>query len=143
MIRRAGGDNSANGASWERMLRARPVHNAAAKADRRGDEEVRITVPRRRPGYVTALSWLVRPKPNRTVVLDRLGTQIWEQCDGQHSVEDVVDAFAEAHRLTFHEARTAVTGYLKHLIERGAVAIVMPRDGDTAADATAERAERP
>ena len=127
MSRHGPGANGEGDASWERMLRATPVHNAAATADRRSGGELCLTVPRRRPGYLVALSWLIRPQPTRTVVLDRLGAQIWQNCNGQRTVEQVVDAFATEHRLSFHEARAAVTGYLKDLIERGAVAIVMPR----------------
>ena len=125
-------DQSADcGTSWERMLRATPVRNAAASVQRRSDDEVRISIPRRRPRYLAApLTWIVRPKPTRTVILDRLGTQIWEGCDGKRSVEDVVDSFAQTHRLSFHESRVAVAGYIKTLIERGALAIVMPPRDD-------------
>ena len=143
MSRQATADGADSGGNWVRMLRARPVPNAAATVAREDNQQVRLTVPRRRPGYLAALRWLVRPKPNRTVILDRLGGQIWRSCDGQRTVEEVVDVFAAAQRLSFHEARAAVTGYLKDLIERGAVAIVMPGEGDSGPGAAAETAVGP
>lgn len=112
--------------SWEAMLQARPVANAAAQIERADADEVKITVKKQRPWFLKPpLSWVVRAKSHRTVTLDRLGTQVWQLCDGQRTVEEVVDTFASAHRLSFHEARIAVTGYLKGLVQRGALAMVM------------------
>ena len=128
MSRRANGQVADIGQSWKRMLRAKPVRNAAATGQRRSDDEVWVVVPRQKPRYLKPVSWLVRSKPTRTVVLDRLGLQIWERCDGQRTVEDIIDEFARMHRLSFHEARVAVTGYVKSLVERGAAAIVMPKE---------------
>ena len=56
--------------------------------------------------------------------LDRLGSQVWQLCDGVRTVEDVVDEFARLHRLTFHEARASVTAYLKMLVQRGVLAML-------------------
>lgn len=128
MSRRANGQEADVGKSWKRMLRATPVRNSAATEQRRSDDEAKVVVPRQKPSFLKPVSWLVRPKPTRTVVLDRLGLQIWERCDGRRTVEEIVDEFADTHRLTFHEARAAVTGYVKSLVERGAAAIVMPKD---------------
>jgi len=64
----------------------------------------------------------------RTLRLDRLGSEVWDLCDGQRTGEGVVDDFAQRHRLTFHEARAAVTVYLKTLVQRGALALEMPEE---------------
>jgi len=115
-----------NDSSWRRMLDARPVRNVTAQAAGSPNGEVSIAVATRRPRWlVPPLSWLVPLKPFRTVHLDRLGAQVWELCDGQRTVEAIVNAFAERHRLTFHEARVAVTGYLSQLVRRGVLAVAM------------------
>jgi hypothetical protein len=44
-------------------------------------------------------------------------------CDGEHTVEQIVESFRTKYGLTFHESRAAVMGYLKLLTERGVVAI--------------------
>jgi len=49
-------------------------------------------------------------------------------CDGERTVEAIIDAFAAEHRLTFHEARVAVGGYLRSLMARGALAMVMAQE---------------
>jgi len=108
------------------MLEARPVRNAAAETVREASGELAIAVKRKRPRWhVPPLSWVVALKPTRTVRLDPLGAQVWELCDGERNVEAIVDAFALEHRLSFHEARVAVTGYLSQLVQRGALAVAM------------------
>jgi hypothetical protein len=67
-------------------------------------------------------------RAERHVTLDELGAAIWRGCDGVRRVEDLVDAFAAEHRLTFHEARVAVTNYLSQLIRRGVLVIALPED---------------
>ncbi len=112
--------------SWEAMLRVRPVPNSAARIERTDSKQVKITVKKQRPWFlVPPLSWVIRPRLYRSAVLDRLGTEVWQLCNGQCTVEDVIDTFASAHGLTFHEARVSVTGYLKELVQRGALAMVV------------------
>lgn len=118
-------DKNAAG-DWSAMLRARMIHNAAAQvtAGARGGE-LSMAVPTRRPGWlVPPISWVVRPPSSRTLVLDTLGVGVWTLCDGEHTVESVIEAFAAANGLTFHEARVSVTAYLKSLLRQGALAMV-------------------
>jgi hypothetical protein len=49
-------------------------------------------------------------------------------CDGKATVESIIDEFAARHRLSFHESRVAVTGYLKTLIRRGVLAIELSEE---------------
>ena len=113
------------GGSWERMLRARAVQNTAAEVQPVSEKELKIIVKRAKPAFlVPPLSWMIHPRLQRTIVLDQLGIEVWDLCDGRRSVETVVDEFARRHRLTFHEARVAVTEGMKLLVQRGALAIV-------------------
>ncbi|MHC5055666.1 MAG: PqqD family protein [Planctomycetota bacterium] len=116
--------------SWKRMLEARPVRNVAADVKPEGQQGVRITVKKRKPFFlIQPLSWIIRPRLTGTVLLDRLGSQVWDLCADDRTVEQIVDEFARRHRLTFHESRVAVTNYMKLLVERGALAMVQRRTG--------------
>ena len=118
--------DGARPASWRPLLRARLSHNLAARVEESGDKDVRVYVRCKRPSFlVPPLSWIVPYREERRLTLDRLGAQVWRLCDVQRSVEEVIDRFAELHRLTFHEARVAVTGYIKMLIEQGVLAVVL------------------
>ena len=110
--------------TWRRMLEARPVRNGAARAAEEA-AGLRITVPRRRPGWLAPpLSWIVAVSPTRTLLLDRLARRVWDGCDGKRSVEEIVEDFAREHRLSFHEARVSVTALLKMMLQRGALAML-------------------
>jgi len=112
--------------NWTAMLRARPTRNTAARAVEKDSTGVTVYVQRRRPRWlVPPLSWIVPYAPERETTLDALGQRLWQCCDGRATVEEIVDRFAAEHGLTFHEARAAVTAYLRQLIQRGVLAIVM------------------
>jgi hypothetical protein len=113
-------------AEWSAMLGARPTRNTAARAVENGSTGVTLWVKRRRPAWmVPPVSWVVPYAAEREIVLDALGRQVWQWCDGSLTVEEIADRFKDEHRLTFHEARAAVTGYLQKLIQRGVLAIVI------------------
>jgi hypothetical protein len=114
---------------WMALLQSRPVRNVAARVEEHTDGRVVIYVRQKKPGFlVPPLSWIVPYKRERSAYLDRVGTRLWRMCDGEHTVEEIVDAFRGQYRLTFHESRAAVMGYLKLLTERGVVAIVTQED---------------
>ena len=113
------------------MLEARPVRNAAACVTDTSEEAITIRVKRASPWYMAPpVSWIVPMRSERELVLDRMGTRIWRLCDGERTVETIVERFAEQHGLSFHEARVAVTNYLKLLVQRGALAIAVRDEED-------------
>lgn len=109
------------------MLRARMMPNVAARVEAGpANGELRMAIPTQQPTWlVPPISWIVRPPPFRTVILDPLGAEVWRLCDGTRTVESVIEAFATANGLTFHEARVAVTAYLKQLLQKGALAVAV------------------
>lgn len=120
-----GGGKNAQG-SLRTMLAAKPLHNVAAAVERDGTEGLRITVALEKRPYAPPLSWIVPARKSRSVVLEKLGAQIWALCDGEHTVENIVEEFAKLHRLTFHESRVAVAEHLRRLLQHGALAVAMP-----------------
>ena len=112
--------------TWRLMLAGVPVANQAAKVTY-VDSCARILVKRHKPHFLIApLSWVIRPRLERTVELEALGTYVYELCDGKRDVERIVDRFCARYSLTFHEARVLVTSFLRGLVERGVVVIVSP-----------------
>jgi hypothetical protein len=108
------------------MLRARPLKNQAARIESETRDAVSIVVKQERPAFIRPpLSWIVPHRPERTAQLDTLGTEVWRLCDGKRDVEAIIDRFAEAHALSFHESRIAVTEYIGSLVKRGVLAIEM------------------
>ena len=112
--------------SWRAMLEARPLPNVAARVEPGEDGALTVHVPRAPSRLRRApFSWFIQPRSERAIVLDPLGTRVYKLCDGQRTVEAIVDVFAREHRLTFHESRAAVTGYLKLLLQKGVIAMAL------------------
>ncbi len=116
--------------SWRRSLLGVPVRNEAAGVVNEGDE-VRVKVALKRPWWLLPpISWAVKPRSEKDMRLDALGAEVWRLCDGERTVEQVIDKFAASHRLTFHESRAAVTTYVRRLVERGVLVIVEEGEGE-------------
>ncbi len=110
--------------SWRGMLMGVPHRNAAATIQTGADGTVTVTVRLHRPRWLRPpLSWILKPAGHKTVALDPIGTNVWTWCDGRRTVEQVTDEFARRYGFTFHEARVAVTGFLRTLVQRGVLAM--------------------
>jgi hypothetical protein len=51
--------------------------------------------------------------------LDVLGTSVWDMVDGSRSVRQIIQIFAETHRLENREAEVSVTRFIRELGQRG------------------------
>jgi hypothetical protein len=113
--------------SWHDMLATILYRNLKVTAEW-SDQHTHLTlkVPTKRPGYlIPPISWVVRPPAYKSLVLDPVAADLWEWCDGEKNVEQVIELFARKHNLTFHESRVSVTTYLKQLIKRGVWAVAI------------------
>ncbi|MDA0321413.1 MAG: PqqD family protein [Verrucomicrobia bacterium] len=119
---------------WVAMLAARPRRNEAARVEANENGSVVLSVKRTsRKNLRWPLSWIVPVRAEGRTALDGIGRLIWELCDGARTIEEIIDAFAARHDLTFHESRVSVTDYVKELIRRGILAIeVSPIESECA-----------
>jgi hypothetical protein len=107
------------------ILGATPVRNQAVHAQAKGADELLLFVPLRDRWYMKApFRWILPLSKERVVNLDRLGTQVWQWCDGQTTVEQIVDRFATTHRMGFHESRLAVSQFLRDLMGRDLIVVI-------------------
>lgn len=128
-MKRAESTGLGGGGDWRAMLAAHPVRNTAAAVREKGENTVTVVVKTRKPNYIIPpISWFVPYRPEREITLDAIGSRLWRWCDGQRTVEDVIDLFKDAYDLSFHEARAAVVDYLRQLIQRGILAVMMAPD---------------
>jgi hypothetical protein len=57
--------------------------------------------------------------------LDYFGSEIYDACNGQIDVQTVIKKFAAAHNLSWAEAEIAVTKFLRTLMSRGLIVMLM------------------
>jgi len=110
------------------FLTAVPHQNTAMKAEPAPDGVI-LSVPVRRPGWlIPPISWVLPWKGRRKIQLDAAGTETLGLVDGKRTVEDIIERFAQNHKLTFRESQMAVTQFLRQLVQRG-VLVVVGRSG--------------
>ena len=125
------------------QLGSKPVANEAVRSEQGEDGRVRVTVPLKHRGWSSALSHILPLSAERNVELDVLGTQTLSQCDGEHTVEDLIDWFEQRWQLSFFEARGLILHFLEQLMKRGLIAVIAPPDSETNSTGTVTPVERP
>jgi hypothetical protein len=69
-------------------------------------------------------SLLVDVKSNTTLPLDAVAAAVWERCDGEHPLAQIVDEIAA--ELPLHEPQRAVEEALEDLADAGMLSGVVP-----------------
>lgn len=90
---------------------------------------VLIKVPRRKDRLGNLTAKIFRLPEFRNLELDEIGSDVWELCDGKHSVEDLTGVLVKKYRLNRRQAETSVTAYLKMLAERRLIALKTGQSG--------------
>lgn len=112
------------------LLDTVPVANEAVRRVNR-DRGMLLWVPIQKRWWMgPPLGWVLPFRPEKGIALDTLGAEVYSACDGATTTEQIIERFAEQHKLRFHEARLSVLAFLKSLVERNLVALVRdPKDG--------------
>ena len=91
-------------------------------------------IPRRNNWWVELLSKVFYVPNRRTVVLDQIGSFLWQLCDGKNTVEQVITAIRTEYKLERKEAEVSSLTYLKQLTEKGLIGLaVVKRKGEKSA----------
>ena len=109
-------------------MEGRPVRNPSVETTREESGEISVKLPRRRSWWLDKLAKWGRIPDYRIVSLDKIGTEVWENCDGEHSVKDLVALHAERHKLARKEAELSMVQFLKQLAQRGIIVLVIDEE---------------
>jgi len=115
----------------EQILGSRPVQNPHVKTEELADGGLRILAQRSRAGWVRLLSTLFPIPRERRIELDSVGRQVWELCDGEHTLRDMIDVFQKRHKLTRTEAEWSLRNYLRDLGKRGLVGFAVEKQDES------------
>jgi hypothetical protein len=105
-----------------KQLAVVPVRNASVQVDDQGDAAV-VTVDLRYPLLLRPLVPLLRMRQRKGYRLDGIGLAVWRRIDDRATLAELVDWFATEHRLSFHESRALLLGYLQTLVNNGLVVL--------------------
>jgi hypothetical protein len=113
---------------WTDTLRARlMVNEAILSIEDSADGGLTVEVPLRERWFMRPPFSIVFPfRRTRRLELDSLGARVFRSCSNNCTVEELVDAFGAEERLSFHESRITVAGYLRTLMQNGLIAVELP-----------------
>jgi uncharacterized membrane protein len=106
----------------EGILKSRPLRNPTLKVSEK-DGEIYITLKRKKVWWVSILSKIFFMPDEKTIVLDKIGSEIWNLCDGEKRVCDIISYMVKVHKLSYVEAETSLLEYLKQLVKRGIIGL--------------------
>jgi len=112
--------------SKHEALAARPVRNQAVEWRAEGERTV-LVLRRREDRLGRLLSLLFVVPKERKIELDRVGSLVWRQCDGRHTVAELIAELAGKYKLNRKEAEVSLTSFLRMLGKRKLIAIAVPK----------------
>ncbi len=112
----------------EAMFKSKPVRNDGLEWKKTEEEEVAVTLSRDENNWkIKVLSKVFWIPKSRTLVLDRVGSQVWDMCDGRTTVEAMIRRLSESHKLNLKEAEISLLAYLKQLGKKGLLGFVVAK----------------
>lgn len=128
------------------VMTLRPCQNSVITWEKQEDGSVLLHVPiNQNPGRLGAVMMkLLRPPKERKVELDEVGGFVWELCNGQHTIEMIVQKTAKQFKMNRREAEVSVTMFLQMLHERNFIGFYkLVRRGGTPTPKDVGMAEEP
>ena len=119
--------NRKPGVDMEQFLQAVPLVPPSVEVVRLDNGLIQAQSPIARPRAIIApIKWFLPAVTYRRIELDELGTEVLDLCDGQATIEQIIETFAASHKFSFREAQISVTSFLQMLTQRGLVIILAP-----------------
>jgi len=109
----------------EQAMGARPVRNPAVPWKLNDDGNVVVILRRRGDLTGRVLSWIFMVPQQKSMELDEVGSTVWQHCDGERTVWEVVDMLATKYKLNKREVEISLTQYLRTLGKRGMLGFVI------------------
>ena len=106
-------------------MNSRPARNELLKWERNDKGEAQITVTRQDTWKVKLLSKLFYVPKDRTITLDEVGSEVWQMCNGNTSVAQMIDSLRDKYKLDRKEAEVSLLSYLKTLGQKRFVGFLL------------------
>ena len=108
------------------QLRSIPVANQAVAIKATSADKLRLSVPFNQTHWSKAARHLLPLSQEKNIELDQLGAEIFALCNGQHTVEEIIDIHKDRWNLSFFESRATILQFLQHLMRHNFIAIGTP-----------------
>jgi hypothetical protein len=109
--------------SKQEILGVRPVRHALV-AWTRSEDEVTLVIPMRDDRLAKVLGRIFKVPKERKIVLDEVGSAVWELCDGERDINAIVVDVCKKYKLSRREAEASISSYLKILAQKNLIGLV-------------------
>ena len=115
--------------SREQSMSAVPTRSPDIVVERGEKGAATLVVSLRQGNWGNLLNrFLKKPiQAKRRVVLDEIGTCVWDLCDGEKTVRDIVERVVKKFRFNHREGERATLAFLRQLGQRRFIAFVVYR----------------
>ena len=108
--------------SRQEFLNTKPLRNPSLKCERKENGKVTVFISYKKSRFASIFSKIPKEKK---VVLDKVGSHVWNLCDGNHTVEQIAESIHQEYKLTMEEAEAALRTYFNQLSEREIVGFIL------------------
>jgi len=115
--------------SRSEFLSIKPVRNPNVKWERRESGDILIRIPLPPPKGLTKLllkMFSVNASEKKIVIPDKIGTLVWELCDGKRTVREISETLQKRFKIMPVEAEVSLSSYLNNLSKKGLVGFILP-----------------
>ena len=105
-----------------------PIRNPSLEWELNEDGNAVISLPRRQDLKGRILTFFFSIPESRPVVLDEVGSFVWQRCDGEHNMHELVTSLRKEYRLNPKEVQVSLLEYMKMLGARGMIAVAVPKE---------------
>ncbi|MCZ6678175.1 MAG: PqqD family protein [Candidatus Poribacteria bacterium] len=109
------------------ILNALPLRNQLIEWEVDDKGEASLIIPQKHKLWIRAVAKIFRLPNKRVVVLDDIGSYVWQLCDGHSSISQVVKQLQGKYRMTRKEAETSLFTFMRQLGKRGMVGFAVPK----------------
>src|SRR5438876_8178181 len=107
----------------QEILSAVPVRNTLIEWEMNEHDEVVLKIPRRQDRVGRILHRVFVAPPFKQVVLDEVGSDVWQLCTSENSVGTIVKTLAKKYKLGRREVELSLANYLRTLAQRGYIGL--------------------
>jgi hypothetical protein len=112
--------------SREEILQLKPLRNPCLKWKKSETGEVVITLSLEEVKKKKFLFRLLPVPEEKKVSLDKIGTFVWEKCDGKHTVEQIAKELCDEYKMMRQEAEISLMTFLQQLSEKRFIGVLIP-----------------
>ncbi|MFO7946572.1 MAG: PqqD family protein [Armatimonadota bacterium] len=117
----------------EQSMNAIPIRNPLLRWAENDKGEIVVAMDRRDDWVGETMGWLFMVPPKQKVELDDIGSSVWRACDGENTVNEIIEIIRREYKLSRREVEMSLTKYLQSLGQRKMIGFMVDRETAEAA----------